>query len=71
MAYGPEVGLNLLEQLDVLLAGHYRLDAVRGHLFDMLGDTKAAAKHYAAAAARTTSLPERQYLLAQAARLKQ
>jgi RNA polymerase sigma factor (sigma-70 family) len=71
MAYGPEVGLKLLEQLDVPLAGHYRLDAVRGHLFDMLGDTKAAAKHYAAAAARTTSLPEKQYLIAQAARLKQ
>jgi RNA polymerase sigma factor (sigma-70 family) len=70
MAYGPEVGLKLLEQLDVPLAGHYRLDAVRGHLFDMLGDTKAAAKHYAAAAARTTSLPEKQYLIAQAARLK-
>jgi predicted RNA polymerase sigma factor len=53
------------------LAGHYRLDAVRGHLFDMLGDTKSAAMHYAAAAARTTSQPEKQYLIAQAARLKQ
>jgi RNA polymerase sigma factor (sigma-70 family) len=71
MAYGPEAGLKLLEQLDVPLAGHYRLDAVRGHLFDMLGDTNSAAKHYTAAAARTTSLPEKQYLIAQAARLKQ
>jgi RNA polymerase sigma factor (sigma-70 family) len=70
MAHGPAVGLTLLEALDVPLAGHYRLDAVRGHLYDMLGDTEAAARHYTAAAARTTSLPERQYLIAQAARLK-
>jgi predicted RNA polymerase sigma factor len=47
----------------------YRLDAVRGHLFEMLGDLKAAAEHYRAAARRTTSLPEQHYLTTQAARL--
>jgi hypothetical protein len=35
----------------------------------MLGDTEAAATDYRAAAARTTSEPERWYLLTQAARL--
>ena len=35
----------------------------------MLGDTEAAAANYRAAAARTTSEPERHYLTTQAARL--
>ena len=52
------------------LAGHYRLDAVRAHLFEMAGDTQAAMAHYRAAAARTTSIPEQQYLTTQAARLR-
>ena len=69
MLKGPAVGLKLLEPLDTQLAGHYRLDAVRGHLFEMLGDPKAAAEHYRAAARRTTSLPEQHYLTTQAARL--
>lgn len=55
--------------LDKRLSGHYRLDAVRAHLLDMRGDTEAAAEHYRAAAARTTSAPERQYLITKAARL--
>ena len=36
----------------------------------MAGDTDAAAEHYAAAAARTTNLPERDHLSREAARLK-
>jgi RNA polymerase sigma factor (sigma-70 family) len=69
MVHGPAAGLALLEPLDERLAGHYRLDAVRAHLYEMAGDTAAAAAHYRAAAARTTSLPERDYLTTQAARL--
>jgi RNA polymerase sigma factor (sigma-70 family) len=69
MVHGPETGLKLLEPLDEQLGGQYRLDAVRGHLLEMLGDTNAAATHYRAAADRTTSLPEQQYLISQAARL--
>ena len=69
MVDGPATGLELLGPLDEALGGHYRLDAVRGHLFEMLGDTKAAASHYAAAAGRTTNLPERYYLTTRAARL--
>jgi predicted RNA polymerase sigma factor len=71
MVHGPRAGLDLLAPLDKRLPGHYRLDAVRGHLLDMIGDTEAAAAHYRAAAARTTSEPERQYLVTKAAKLNQ
>jgi RNA polymerase sigma factor (sigma-70 family) len=70
MVTGPAAGLQLLEQLDVPLAGHYRLAAVRAHLYEMAGDTQAAVTHYRAAAARTTSTPEQQYLATRAARLQ-
>jgi RNA polymerase sigma factor (sigma-70 family) len=71
MVHGPAAGLKLLEALDAdpRLAGHYRLDAVRAHLLERAGDHEAALRHYRAAAARTTSLPERNYLTTQAARL--
>jgi RNA polymerase sigma factor (sigma-70 family) len=71
MVHGPAAGLKLLEALDRddRLAGHYRLDAVRGHLFEMAGDRATAIAHYRKAAERTSSLPERNYLLTQAARL--
>jgi RNA polymerase sigma factor (sigma-70 family) len=70
MVDGPAAGLKLLEPLDEPLAGHYRLDAVRAHLFEMAGDARAAVAHYRAAAARTTNIPERQYLTTRAARLR-
>ena len=70
MVHGPAAGLTLLDALDHRLPGHYRLDAVRGHLHEMAGDLLAAVEHYRAAAARTTSVPEQRYLTAQAARLK-
>jgi RNA polymerase sigma factor (sigma-70 family) len=71
MVHGPAKGLQLLESLDTdpRLAGHYRLDAVRAHLFEKQGDRESALKHYRIAAARTTSMPERNYLMTQAARL--
>ena len=72
MVHGPPAGLALLTALDAdeRLAGNHRLDAVRGHLFEMAGDAATAVRHYAAAAARTTSTPERDYLLLKAARLR-
>jgi RNA polymerase sigma factor (sigma-70 family) len=70
MVHGPAAGLAQLEPLDSRLAGNHRLDAVRGHLREMLGETDAAAAHYRAAATRTLSAPERQYLLTKAARLR-
>jgi RNA polymerase sigma factor (sigma-70 family) len=71
MVNGPRAGLALLKALDedARLAGHYRIAAVRAHLLERAGDLDAAVEHYRAAADRTTSLPERDYLLTQAARL--
>jgi predicted RNA polymerase sigma factor len=69
MVHGPRAGLLLLEALDVPLAGHHRLDAVRAHLLERAGDREAAIAHYRAAALRTASVPERNYLATQAARL--
>jgi RNA polymerase sigma factor (sigma-70 family) len=71
MVHGPAKGLQLLRTLDTdaRLATHYRLAAVRAHLLEQKGDHEAAIRHYRMAAAGTTSLPERNYLMAQAARL--
>ena len=71
MVHGPASGLERLRALDrdERLSKHYRLDAVRGHLFEMLGDFEKAIQHYRAAAVGTTSLPEQNYLMVQAARL--
>lgn len=71
MVHGPQRGLDALATLDTdpRIAGHYRLDAVRAHLFKMAGDSASAARHFLAAAARTTSVPERNYLSAQASAL--
>jgi predicted RNA polymerase sigma factor len=71
MVHGPAKGLELLRALDTdpRLASHYRLAAVRAHLLERTGDYEAATEHYRVAAARTTSIPERNYLMTQAARL--
>ena len=73
MVHGPASGLERLQALDrdERLSGHYRLDAVRAHLFEMLGDQEKAIRHYRVAAAGTSSLPEQNYLIAQAARLEE
>lgn len=73
MVHGPSAGLELLAALDgdERLAGHYRLAAVRAHLLEMAGDHQAAVAHFLTAAGRTTSLPERNYLMTQAARLRE
>jgi predicted RNA polymerase sigma factor len=71
MVHGPATGLELVNELDTdtRLAGHYRLDAVRAHLLERAGKTTDAIAHYHAAAERTTSIPERNYLRMKAARL--
>ncbi len=73
MVHGPTAGLELLKGLDAdgRLAGHHRVDAVRAHLLEMAGEHPAAIAHYRKAAGRTTSLPEQNYLMTQAARLSQ
>jgi RNA polymerase sigma factor (sigma-70 family) len=70
MVHGPAEGLRLLDTLDERLPGHYRLDAVRAHFYEMAGDVEAAVTHYRAAAGRTTSTPEQRYLTTRAARLR-
>ena len=69
MVDGPDTGLKLLEPLDEELAGHYRLDATRAHLYELRGDHATAAEHFRAAARGTTSVPERDYLTRKAAAL--
>lgn len=71
MVQGPTAGLELLKVLDAdpRIRGHYRLDAVRGHFYEMAGDHSRAVRHYRAAAEQTTSIPERNYLSLKAARL--
>jgi RNA polymerase sigma factor (sigma-70 family) len=72
MVHGAAKGLELLDALkaDARLVDHYRLDAVRAHLLELAGDREGAVRHYRAAAGKTGSLPERNYLLTQAARLR-
>jgi RNA polymerase sigma factor (sigma-70 family) len=73
MIDGPLAGLELVKTLDadVRMKGHYRLDAVRAHMLEMAGDHEEAIARYRAASERTTNLPERNYLIAKAARLAQ
>jgi len=70
MVHSTAAGLSALADLDARLPGHHRLDAVRAHLLDLAGDTDRAITHYLRAAGRTTSLAERDYLTARAARLR-
>ena len=71
MVQGVSKGLELLDTLkaDARIANHHRLDSVRAHLLELAGDRDSAVDHYRAAAVKTASLPERNYLLTQAARL--
>jgi RNA polymerase sigma factor (sigma-70 family) len=73
MVHGPSKGLELLRMLDTdaRIAGHHRLDAVRAHLLEMSGNRERAITHYRMAAGKTTSIPEQNYLIAQAARLSE
>jgi RNA polymerase sigma factor (sigma-70 family) len=70
MVHGPAAALAELNDAaaDPALSGHHRVDAVRAHLLDELGDQEGAQEYYLRAAQRTRSLPERRYLLARATR---
>jgi RNA polymerase sigma factor (sigma-70 family) len=70
MVRGPAVALAELDAAaaDPALSGHHRVDAVRAHLLDELGERDVAREYYLRAAQRTRSLPERRYLLARATR---
>jgi predicted RNA polymerase sigma factor len=69
MVHGPDAGLALLDGLGGPLGDHHRLHSVRAHLLEQAGDTSGAIAEFQAAAARTTNLRERDYLVMKAARL--
>jgi RNA polymerase sigma factor (sigma-70 family) len=73
MVQGPQVGLTMVEALDKddRLRDHYRIAAVRGHLYERAGDRDSAIAHYLTAANRTVSTPERDYLMMRAAKLRE
>ena len=73
MVAGPNAGLELLEPLmaDERLQGNHRLDTARAHLLERAGELAAGEALYRSAALKTTSKPERNYLLLKAARLRQ
>jgi len=73
MVHGPHAALELLASLDAdpRVAQHHRLAAVRGHLHEKSGNLPAAIEQFQLAASRTSSTPERNYLLMKAARLRE
>jgi predicted RNA polymerase sigma factor len=73
MVHGPQAGLELLAPLekDERLQSGHRLETVRAHLLERAGDLIAAEQLYRAAALKTTSVPERNYLIMKAARLRE
>ncbi len=71
MVHGPRAGLDLVADLDrdpSLESGH-RLEAVRAHLLERLGDLPSAIASFRASAARAPNAVEQRYLLRKAARL--
>jgi RNA polymerase sigma factor (sigma-70 family) len=71
MVQGPRAGLEELTRLeaDARIANDHRLHAVRAHLLEREGELAEARECYLTAAKRATSLPQKRYLHAQAARL--
>ncbi len=69
MVRGPGAGLELLTSLDddERVAHHHRLFAMRGHLLEMDGRLTEARDAFEEAARRTSSAPERRYLVTRAA----
>ncbi len=72
MVHGSRAALDQLDaaQQDATLAAHHRLDAVRAHLLEQDGDIDGARQCFERAARRALSMPERQYLETQGARLR-
>jgi RNA polymerase sigma factor (sigma-70 family) len=67
---GPAAGLREADRLRDVLGDRHRWHAARGHLHELDGDLAAAASAYAEAAARATSVAERDHLVRQAARCR-
>jgi len=71
MVEGADAGLRVVDKIakDEPLKGHYRVYAVRAHLYERAGKRDLALENYRLAAEGTASLPERNYLLGKAARV--
>lgn len=71
MVHGAQVGLRQLAAAaaDDAPTGHHRVDAVRAHLLEMIGDREGARDAYLVAARLTMSVPEQRYLESRAAAL--
>jgi RNA polymerase sigma factor (sigma-70 family) len=71
MVHGPRAGLALLGTLDgdERMTQTHRASAVRAHLLELAGDRAGARESYLAAARKTASTQERDYLLLRAAHL--
>ena len=71
MVTGPLAGLALLSTLDGddRMAHNHRLEAVRAHLLERVGDLAGARDSYRKAARMTASIPEQRYLSLKAAGL--
>jgi RNA polymerase sigma factor (sigma-70 family) len=63
-------GLRETDRLREVLGERHRWHAVRGHLYELGGDSAAAATAYADAARRTVNVAERDHLIRQAARAR-
>jgi RNA polymerase sigma factor (sigma-70 family) len=68
MAFGPEVGLELVDQLgsELSLKGYHFLPAVRGDLLDKLGRVEEARAEFEHAAELTRNVRQREQLLVRA-----
>jgi RNA polymerase sigma factor (sigma-70 family) len=72
MVEGPRAGLALVDAIakEGRLAGSHRVESVRAHLLELAGENASAIAAYLAAAGRSASVPERNYLATQASRLR-
>jgi RNA polymerase sigma factor (sigma-70 family) len=67
---GAAAGLRETDRLREVIGERHRWHAVRGYLYELDGDSAAAATAYADAARRATNIAERDHLVRQAARAR-
>ena len=67
---GPKAALREVDRVIPVLGHRYRVLAVQAYLLELAGDLPTAAARYAEAAARATSVPERNQLIRRAALLR-
>lgn len=72
MAFGPEIGLELLEEIkdQPALSNYHLLPSVRGDLLEKLGRDEEASSEFRRAAGLTNNERERELLLSRADRLR-